>query len=132
MADESGARYRSLQEEYDSLDAKYRTLARPARSAAGKYVVDVRFIRSDDGYRFQLQEPARSEPVNYASQARLEQRLAALKAEHGANLYTKVVIPSHNRLTHDEAWRFTQDILQGYDYYYQQYPEALGGSATAP
>jgi len=34
QADAAGARARSLQDEYDALDAKYRDLVRPARSAA--------------------------------------------------------------------------------------------------
>ncbi|MCP3900236.1 MAG: hypothetical protein GY707_11055, partial [Desulfobacteraceae bacterium] len=33
-------RFKSLQEEYDSLGEQYRKLIRPARSPAGKYVVD--------------------------------------------------------------------------------------------
>ena len=128
QADAAGVRARSLQEEYEALDAKYRDLVRPARSSAGKYVVDVRFSRLDGAQRFQLKQPGDDESTNY-SRAQLEARLAALRAQHGEALYTRVIIPADNQLTHDEAWRFTQDILQNYDYYYQQYPEALGAPA---
>ncbi|MDD9811287.1 MAG: hypothetical protein OXU71_06180 [Gammaproteobacteria bacterium] len=128
QADAAGVRARSLQEEYEALDAKYRDLVRPARSSAGKYVVDVRFSRLDGAQRFQLKQPEDDESTNY-SRAQLEARLAALRAQHGEALYTRVIIPADNQLTHDEAWRFTQDILQNYDYYYQQYPEALGAPA---
>lgn len=130
QADAAGARARSLQEEYDKLDAKYRDLVRPARSSAGKYVVDVRFSRIDDAYRFQLKEPAQAASTDLG-RAQLDARLAALKAQHGDSLYTRVIIPADNQLTHNEAWQFTQDILQNYDYYYQQYPDALGGGGGA-
>ena len=118
LADASGNRFRSLQEEYDSLDAKYRTLARPARSPAGKYVVDVWIMKSGDEYRFRLKEPAQTAPVDYTKDD-LHQRLATLKTKQGRNLYTKIIIPQNSPLSHDEAWRFTQEILQGYDYYHQ-------------
>jgi len=127
QADAAGARARSLQDEYDALDAKYRDLVRPARSAAGKYVVDVRFSKTDGAYRIQLKSPDDDASVDY-NRAQLDARLAALKARHGDALYTRVIIPADNQLTHDEAWRFTQDILQSYDYYYQQYPDALSGA----
>ncbi|MDD9875744.1 MAG: hypothetical protein OXU22_09465 [Gammaproteobacteria bacterium] len=129
LADAAGEQFRSLQQEYEALDAKYRDLVRPARSPAGKYVVDVRFSKWGDQYRFQLKEPAQSQAADY-SREQLARRLAALKERHGDDLYTRVVIPEDNQLTHNEAWRFTQEILQGYDYYYQQYPDALGGSAA--
>jgi len=131
QADAAGARARSLQDEYDALDAKYRDLVRPARSAAGKYVVDVRFSKLDGAYQFQLREPEDADSTDY-DRAQLDARLAALKARHGDALYTRVIIPAANQLTHDEAWRFTQDILQSYDYYYQQYPDALGGGSVSP
>ena len=129
LADATGAKFRSLQDEYDSLDAKYRSLVRPARSTAGKYVVDVRIVKSDDQYQFQLKEPAQDDTVNY-DKAALDKRLGDLKAQHGGSLYTKVIIPEDNQLTHNEAWRFTQEILEGYDYYYQQYPDALRGDSA--
>jgi chromosome segregation ATPase len=130
MVDASGSKFRSLQEEYESLDVKYRELVRPARSSAGKYLVEVWIVKAAVGYRFQLKEPSQSTPVSY-SRSELDRRLASLKAKQGKNLYTKVVIPEYSQLSYNEAWRFTQEILQGYDYYYQKYPEALGGSSAA-
>ena len=50
----------------------------------------------------------------------LEQNLQLLKEQHGTSLYTKIIIPADSKLLHDEAWKFTQEILQKYDYYYQQ------------
>lgn len=118
LADASGAKFRSLQEEYDSLDAKYRTLARPARSPAGKYVVGVWLLKTGDRFSFRLQEPSQADPADY-TRAELDEHLTALKEKQGKNLYTKIIIPEQSSLSHDEAWRFTQEILLGYDYYYQ-------------
>lgn len=117
LADASGDRYRSLQEEYDSLDEQYRSLARPARSPAGKYVVDVRIVKSGDALSFLLTEPAQD--AAELTRDELDQRLAELKEKQRGNLYTKIIIPDDSPLTHTEAWRVTQEILLGYDYYYQ-------------
>ena len=130
LADESGAKFRSLQEEYESLDDKYRSLVRPARSPAGKYVVDVRIDKFGNGYRYQLKEP-QSDAVTYNTKAELELGLASIKEQKGRNLYTRVIIPAQSQISHNEAWRFTQEILQGYDYYSQKYPDdSAGDSAT--
>ncbi|MGI9310578.1 MAG: hypothetical protein ACR2P7_03470, partial [bacterium] len=118
LADAAGDRFRSLQQEYESLDAKYRNLARPARSPAGKYVVEVRIVAADGGYRFRLREPSGG-AITY-DKVELMLQLDKLKQAHGLSLYTKVVIPQDSDLTHNRAWRLTEEILRGYDYYYQQ------------
>ena len=131
LADESGAKFRSLQEEYESLDDKYRSLVRPARSPAGKYVVDVRIDKFGNGYRYQLKEP-QSDAVTYNTKAELELGLASIKEQKGRNLYTRVIIPAQSQISHNEAWRFTQEILQGYDYYSQKYPDDSAGDSATP
>ena len=118
QADTRGSEFISLQEEYNALEEKYRTLVRAARSPAGKQVAAVYFSRSGSGYEFRLQEPG-SVAVEEVSKGELDRRLSALKSKFGRNLYTKVVIPQDSNLTHNEAWRFTQEILNNYDYYYQ-------------
>ena len=45
--------------------------------------------------------------------------LDALKDRLGRELYTRVIIPEDSNLSHNEAWRFTREILENYDYYYQ-------------
>ena len=119
LADASGVKFRSLQEEYDALDAKYRTLARPARSPAGKYVASVWILKTGERHHFRLKEPAQSAPVDY-TRDQLNLRLASLKEKRGGDLYTRIIIPDNSRLSHNEAWRLTEEILQAYDYYYQQ------------
>ena len=117
LAQTSGERLRSLQEEYDSLDAQYRKLARPARSAAGKQVVTVWIIADAGEQRFRVQE-ADGNIVEYGEEG-LHKTLGELKSKHGKNLYTKIIIPENSPLTHNEAWQVTREILVKYDYYYQ-------------
>jgi len=115
---QGSVRFTTLQEEYDSLEEKYRSLVRAARSPAGKYVTTVVFTRDSSGvYQYRFAEPGTSRQL--VSREDLDSRLQALKEQQGRNLYTKVVIPEDSDLSHDEAWRFTQEILNRYDYYYQ-------------
>ena len=117
--DSSQVQYRSLQEEYESLDEKYRELIRPARSDAGKVVVSVWLEKSASGFLFKIQKPDQGNAV-YLGRAALEQELTALKEEHGQALYTRIIIPEKSDISHDDAWKFTDDILQKFDYYFQQ------------
>ena len=120
-ADSSEIQYRSLQEEYDSLDDKYRELIRPARSDAGKVVVSVWLEKNDSGFLYKIQKPDQTDPI-YLSRAELEKQLGALKDEHGQALYTRIIIPEKSDISHDDAWKFTDDMLQKFDYYFQQEP----------
>ena len=117
-ADRQGSRFISLQDEYVSLEEKYRSLVRAARSTAGKQVALVYFIRNQSGYEYRLQQPNETEP-DIVTKSELDQKLTALKERHGLDLYTRVIIPENSNLSHDEAWRFTQEVLNRYDYYYQ-------------
>jgi chromosome segregation ATPase len=118
QATEQGQLFISLQDEYNSLEEKYRGLIRAARSSAGKEVAAVYFLRSATGYEYRLQEPGSLAPQS-VTKGELDNRLGRLKARLGRNLYTRVIIPEDSNLSHNEAWRFTQEILNNYDYYYQ-------------
>jgi chromosome segregation ATPase len=111
----------SLQGEYDELRNKYDKLIRPARSAIGKHVVSVRYFREDKKIQIRLRE---SEDEDYQSvnQDQLNKRLAKLKDTYAGNLYVKVIIPENSGLSYSEAWNFTYDLLQKYDYYHQDEP----------
>ena len=117
-ADTSVQEYRSLQEEYESLDVQYRKLVRPARSAVGKTVVNIRVEKIAGTLSYKIKRPDDSElaPV---SRSQLDLILQNLKNQLGQSLYTKIVIPEDSNLTFNEAWGFTWEILQKYDYYYQ-------------
>ncbi len=136
----SAAELGELQAQYAALDEKYRGLVRPARSPLGKFLVEVYFLKTARGYAYRLKTP--SVAAVDITLAALRQRLAALKKQHRHNLYTRVIIPESGpesrpengaenaadttAISHHEAWRFTQEILQNYDYYHQR------GAASAP
>lgn len=110
--DESEKQLLSLQGEYSELDKKYQKLLKPARSAKGKQVVEV--VYSKAGYSIRKPGEAAARSVNRAT---LESELTALKAQHGTDLYVKVIIPDNSGLSYNEAWRFTNEMLSKYDYY---------------
>jgi chromosome segregation ATPase len=107
----------SLEGEYSSLRQEYDKLVRPARTAEGKQVVEVRYHKSEGRARVQLRAPGES-GYNVVPQTTLHERLAALKARYGTDLYVKIIIPSDSGLSYNEAWNFTRELLNRYDYYY--------------
>lgn len=109
-------KYKSLQEEFDSLDTQYRKLIRPARSTAGKFVVDVYLAIQLGQPVYRLRAPGNLEAETLTYEA-LNQKLAALKAEKQQDLYTKIRIDDQSGVGFNEAWKFTQHILSNYDYY---------------
>ena len=116
--DTSVREYRSLQEEYESLDVQYRKLVRPARSSVAKTVVEVRVEKIAGTLSYEIKRSSDSELVP-VSRSQLDSTLQNLKNRLGKSLYTKIVIPDGSNLTFNEAWGFTWDILRKYDYYYQ-------------
>jgi len=107
-----------LGSDYQTLEAKYQKLIRPARTAQGKEVVDVRYTRNGNNKRIELRTPQMSD-YRLVSREELQRRLSQLKAHYGKELYVKIVIPSNSGLTYNEAWEFTRNLLTRYDYYYQ-------------
>ncbi|MFT6156714.1 MAG: chromosome segregation ATPase [Neolewinella sp.] len=115
-------RYKSLQEEYDSLEGQYRKLIRPARSTAGKVVVDVRYSLETgvEAYHLKTAEDVNQRRLLFAE---LHAQLAALKEQHGQKLYTKVIIDDDSGVSFNNAWKFTQSILSKYDYYAEDFAD---------
>jgi chromosome segregation ATPase len=111
----------SLQGEFDELRNKYDKLIRPARSAVGKHVVSVRYFREDKKVQIRLRE-SEDEDYQDVNPDQLNKRLARLKDEYAGNLYVKVIIPEDSGLSYSEAWNFTYNLLQKYDYYHQDEP----------
>ena len=108
----------TLRGDYDELSVKYDKLVKPARTAAGKYLVSVRYRKDNGRYLISFKEDDDSDYVSL-TRKQLESKLADLKDTYSGNLYVKVIIPKDSGLSYNEAWRFTQDILTQYDYYYQ-------------
>jgi len=109
----------SLQGTYDELSVKYNKLIKPARSAAGKYLVSVRYRKENGKYQLEFKEMEKDD-YQTLSRKELDKKLSALKDEYSGALYVKVIIPKDSGLSYNEAWGFTQDILTSYDYYYQE------------
>jgi chromosome segregation ATPase len=107
-----------LQTEHLDLQERYDRLVRPARSTAGRYVVEVRYFRAGEADRIQIRRPGQAEFEDVSREA-LEAELATLRDEREEGLYTRIVIPEDSGLSYNEAWRFTNEILSRYDYYYQ-------------
>jgi chromosome segregation ATPase len=109
----------TLQGEYDELRVKYDKLIRPARSAKGKHVVTVRYRKENGQYLLRIRNSGETD-YSAVSRKQLHRRLAKLKDDHSGNLYVKLIIPDDSGLSYTEAWTFTMDILDKYDYYHQK------------
>jgi len=109
----------SLQNEYSELQIKYDKLFRPARSAEGKHVVTVRYWKEGDYYQLRIKD-MEEEDYRVVSRKELDRQLTALKEKYGNKLYVKLIIPDDSGLSYNEAWGFTVQILDKYDYYHQK------------
>ncbi|RLW63138.1 MAG: hypothetical protein B6D73_16760 [gamma proteobacterium symbiont of Stewartia floridana] len=107
-----------LQEDYSDLKIQYNKLLRPARTAKGKTLVEVRYTKKGKQTRIEYKGPQDSR-FKSISRSKLEQNLAGLKKQHN-NLYVKVIIPKNSGLSYNEAWSFTNHMHRNYDYYYQE------------
>jgi hypothetical protein len=107
-----------LRERHSDLEVQYNRLIRPARSTVGRHVVEVRFWKEGSEYHYSVREPGQGRAQS-VSVVELHQVLAARKAQYGDKLYTKVQFPYENSITQGEGWRFTVEMHNRYDYYYQ-------------
>jgi len=109
----------TLQGEYDELMVKYDKLIRPARSAKGKHVVTVRYRKENGRNILRIRDTGEAD-YSVVSHKELHRRLAKLKDDHSGSLYVKLIIPDDSGLSYTEAWTFTMDVLDKYDYYHQE------------
>jgi chromosome segregation ATPase len=109
----------SLQNDYSELQIKYDKLFRPARSAEGKHVVTVRYWKEGEYYQLRIKDMD-EEDYQAVTRKELDRQLSALKEKYGSKLYVKLIIPDDSGLSYNEAWGFTVDILDKYDYYHQK------------
>ena len=107
-----------LKGEYETVKSKYEELIKPARTARGKHIAQVYYVKGEDGNVIRYRQPGDSE-FSRLTLAEVEQRLDKLKREHGKNLYVKIIIPEESGLAYNEAWEFMRKLLVKYDYYYQ-------------
>lgn len=105
--------------DYSQLKIKYDRLLRPARTAKGKVVVTVRRGKQEGRITTEYKAPDMSEFTAINDQE-LNSRLTALKQQYGDKLYVRIIFPEGTTLSYSDAWRFTDELLQRFDYYYQQ------------
>lgn len=107
----------SLETDYSSLKVKYDKLVKPARTAKGKYVVEVNYEKIKGKGRIRFKDAGDNNYTTLSSKE-LHRRLAALNKQHQKQLYIKIIIPDNSGLSYSEAWEFMKSILHKYDYYY--------------
>ena len=108
----------TLKGDYETVKSQYEELIKPARSAKGKHIAQVYYVKDDSGVVIRYRQPGDS-GFSRLSLAEVEKRLDRLKLEQGKNLYVKIIIPEDSGLTYNEAWEFMRNLLVKYDYYYQ-------------
>ena len=109
----------TLKGDYETVKSKYEELVKPARSARGKYIAQVYYVKGTSGNIIRYRQPG-DPGFSRLSLAEVEKRLALLKKQQGKNLYVKIIIPEDSGLTYNEAWEFMRNLLVKYDYYYQE------------
>ncbi len=107
-----------LRSDYLALESKYQKLVRPARTAKGKTVVSLRYRRENGNPIVELKLPGEDDFSEYSIK-RMHEILADLKQQYGKKLYIRIIFPDNSDLTYKDAWKFTNEILSKYDYYYQ-------------
>ncbi|WP_456378588.1 hypothetical protein [Thiolapillus sp.] len=112
-------KYLVLADQYDSLKVRYNKLVRPARSAKGRHLVEVRYFKKE-GKPYIEWRDGNTGAFKAVSRKQLEQALAGLKKQHADGLYIKVILPETSGLSYSEAWKFTNDLHRSYDYYFQE------------
>ena len=114
----TGSQLASLRSDYNELKVRYNKLVKPARSAEGHFVVEVRYAKRDGRIQIELkrQDDGLFSPV---TEQALHRELGALKAAQEEGLYVKVIFPKDSGLTFNEAWAITSDLHSRYDYYFQ-------------
>ena len=109
----------TLKGEYETVKSKYEELIKPARTARGKHIAQVYYVKGEDGNVIRYRQPGDAE-FSRLSLAEVEDRLTKLKRQYGKDLYVKIIIPEDSGLTYNEAWQFMRNLLVKYDYYYQE------------
>jgi multidrug efflux pump subunit AcrA (membrane-fusion protein) len=111
-------RYLVLTDDFDELKVKYDKLVRPARSSAGRHLIEVRYWKADGQYRISWREGGDG-AFQSISRSQLDKVLSRIGKEHENGLYVKVIFPENSGLSYNEAWEFTSHMHGNYDYYFK-------------
>jgi len=116
---QAGDQLAALQNNFATLKVKYDKLVQPARSAKGKYVVNVRIMRQGSEITRFVQSPEQHEFVA-VSETGMYSTLDKLHAGHKDDMYVRIIFPDDSGLSYSEAWEMTEALLRKYDYYYRE------------
>ncbi len=107
----------SIRGEYSNLQVKYNKLIKPARTSKGKHVVEVFYTKKGAADLYRMKDAGQSSATT-VNRKQLHSRLTRLKKKYGKNLYIRLIFPEDSRLSYNEAWKFSKEILGKYDYYH--------------
>ena len=116
-------RYLILTGDYDNLKVKYDKLVRPARSSAGRHLIEVRYWKEAGQYQISWRENGEGS-YQEISRSQLDKVLTRLSQQHENGLYVKVIFPESSGLSYNEAWEFTSHLHRNYDYYFKAEADA--------
>ena len=111
-------RYLVLADDFDQLKVKYDKLVRPARSSAGRHLVEVRYWKQDGDYQITWRE-GNEGSYQSITRSQLDKVLTRLSRERDDGLYVKVIFPENSGLSYNEEWEFTSHLHNNYDYYFK-------------
>lgn len=118
-AEEVSSKLAVLGGEYDELKVKYDKLVRPARTPRGKVVVEVRKSKLNGKVQLSMKLPHQADFLS-VTESKMHKQLEQYKKKHPKTLYVKIIFPEESGLSYNEAWGFTSELHNKYDYYYQQ------------
>jgi len=118
-AEEVTSKLAVLGGEYDDLKVKYDKLVRPARTPRGKYIVEIRKTKIDGKIRLSMKLPGQKD-FKIVTEVKMHQQLKQARKKHEKTLYVKIIFPEDSGLSYNEAWGFTSELHNKYDYYYQK------------
>ena len=107
----------SIRGEFSNLQVKYDKLIKPARTSKGKHVVEVFYAKNGDKHSYKIKNTGQP-AATAVSIVQLHSRLAKLKKQHAKNLYIRLIFPEDSKLSYNDAWKFSKEILGKYDYYH--------------
>jgi hypothetical protein len=124
-------RYLVMVDDFDQLKVKYDKLVRPARTSAGRHLIEVRYWKKDGKYQISWRENGEG-AFQAISRGQLDKVLTRLDAQEENGLYVKVIFPEDSGLSYSEAWEFTSHLHSNYDYYFKAEEEAAAAEKRGP
>ena len=118
-ADEATSKLAVLGGEFDDLKVKYDKLVQPARTPRGKHIIEIRKTKASGQIKLAIKLPGEKE-FKAVNETSMHRQLRKFKKKYPKTLYVKIIFPDNSGLSYNEAWGFTSELHNKYDYYYQK------------